>query len=128
MFNSNIFPHPAEQSPENYPIFLTSSMIKLGSSYFDSACIKSYNSLNLFDKRVLQHIYDNTFYHESALKIGKELHKNGNIISHPAAENTVPRFRPSLRRKLKPLPSRTTTPAAAAARPRQPETAAPKAG
>lgn len=34
------------------------------------------DSLDLFDKRVLQHIYDNTFYHESALKIGQELHKN----------------------------------------------------
>jgi len=41
---------------------------------------KTYNkalddSIALFNNRVLKHIYDNTFYHKSALEIGKKLHK-----------------------------------------------------
>jgi len=33
------------------------------------------DSVSLFNNRVLKHIYDDTFYHKSALKIGKKLHK-----------------------------------------------------
>jgi len=33
------------------------------------------DSILLFNNRVLKHIYDGTFYHKSALQIGKKLHK-----------------------------------------------------
>ena len=33
------------------------------------------DSILLFNNRVLKHIYDDTFYHKSALQIGKKLHK-----------------------------------------------------
>ena len=48
------------------------------------------DALNLFDNRVLKHIHDGTFYHNSALQIGEKLHeeallklellKNNNIL------------------------------------------------
>ena len=34
------------------------------------------DSIELFNNRVLLHIYDNSFYHKSALEIGKKLHED----------------------------------------------------
>lgn len=34
------------------------------------------DSIELFNNRVLLHIYDDSFYHKSALEIGKKLHKD----------------------------------------------------
>lgn len=46
-------------------------------------------SIQLFDKRVLQHITDNLFYHESAIEIGKKLHQEAELKIAELCKNKI---------------------------------------
>lgn len=46
-------------------------------------------SIQLFDKRVLQHITDNLFYHESAVEISKKLHHEAELKINELRKNRI---------------------------------------
>lgn len=60
-------------------------MMVKGQSYEESLS----ESIQLFDKRVLQHITDNLFYHESAIEIGKKLHREAELKINELRKNSI---------------------------------------
>lgn len=60
-------------------------MMVKGQSYEESLS----ESIQLFDKRVLQHITDNLFYHDSAIEIGKKLHHEAELKINELRKNSI---------------------------------------
>lgn len=60
-------------------------MMVKGQSYEESLS----ESIQLFDKRVLQHITDNLFYHDSAIEIGKKLHHEAELKINELRKNKI---------------------------------------
>ena len=60
-------------------------MMVKGQTYEESLS----ESIQLFDKRVLQHITDNLFYHESAVEIGKKLHHDAELKIIELCKNSI---------------------------------------